>query len=120
MKYGPEKSATDKETEKTLRKRKICIPDAPGACFRSCGRPIFAGKITDMEERRVCEDGDTVQRYVDILSDAGFKAVFGDQKNKDVLMDLVLDDGAPRVHSRGEERPAGPLVHRGGRNGFHS
>ena len=33
---------------------------------------------------RVCGDGDTVQRYVDILSDAGFKAVFGDQKNKDV------------------------------------
>ena len=89
MKYGPEKSATDKETEKTLRKRKICIPDAPGACFRSCGRPIFAGKITDMEERRICGDGDTVQRYVDILSDAGFKAVFGDQKNKDVLMDLL-------------------------------
>ena len=62
-------------------------------------------KITDMGERRVCGDGDTVQRYVDILSDAGFKAVFGDQK---------------RVHSRGEERPAGPPVHRGGRNGFHS
>ena len=41
-------------------------------------------KITDMGERRVCGDGDTVQRYVDILSDAGFKAVFGDQKNKDV------------------------------------
>ena len=40
-------------------------------------------KITDMGERRVCGDGDTVQRYVDILSDAGFKAVFGDQKNKD-------------------------------------
>ena len=46
-------------------------------------------KITDMGERRVCGDGDTVQRYVDILSDAGFKAVFGDQKNKDVLMDLL-------------------------------
>ena len=26
-----------------------------------------------MGERRVCGDGDTVQRYVDILSDAGFK-----------------------------------------------
>ena len=42
-----------------------------------------------MTERRICGDGDTVQRYVDILSDAGFKAVFGDQKNKDVLMDLL-------------------------------
>ena len=26
-----------------------------------------------------------VQRCVDILTDAGFKAVFGDQRNKDVL-----------------------------------
>ena len=33
-------------------------------------------KITDMGERRICGDCDTVQRYVDILSDAGFKAVF--------------------------------------------
>ena len=46
-------------------------------------------KILDMTERRICGDCDTVQRYVDILSDAGFKAVFGDQKNKDVLMDLL-------------------------------
>ena len=30
-----------------------------------------------------------VQRYVDILSDAGFKAVFGDHRNKDVLIDLI-------------------------------
>ena len=29
------------------------------------------------------------QRYVDILSDAGFKAVFGDERNKDVLVDLI-------------------------------
>ena len=29
------------------------------------------------------------QRYVDILSDAGFKAVFGNQKNKQVLIDLI-------------------------------
>lgn len=35
-------------------------------------------------------DGKTVvQRYVDILTDAGFKAVFGDQRNKDVLIDLL-------------------------------
>ena len=47
-------------------------------------------KITDMGERRVCGDGDTVQRYVDILSDAGFKAVFGDQKNKDVRRAMRL------------------------------
>ena len=29
-----------------------------------------------------------VQRYVDILTDAGLKAVFGDQRNKDVLIDI--------------------------------
>ena len=31
---------------------------------------------------------ESTQRYVDILSDAGFKAVFGDRRNKDVLVDL--------------------------------
>ena len=31
----------------------------------------------------------TARRYVDILTDAGFKAVFGDQRNKDVLIDLL-------------------------------
>ena len=30
-----------------------------------------------------------VQRYVDILTDAGLKAVFGDQRNKDVLVDML-------------------------------
>ncbi len=37
-----------------------------------------------------------VQRYVDILTDAGFKAVFGDRRNSDVLIDLInvmLPDG---------------------------
>lgn len=32
---------------------------------------------------------ETAQRYVDILSDAGFKAVFGEQRNSDVLTDLL-------------------------------
>ena len=32
---------------------------------------------------------ESAQRYVDILSDAGFKAVFGDRRNKDVLVDLL-------------------------------
>ena len=31
----------------------------------------------------------TAQRYVDILTEAGFKAVFGVERNKDVLMDLL-------------------------------
>lgn len=39
-----------------------------------------------MIEERLIGGGDLiVQRYVDILTDAGFKAVFGDQRNKDVL-----------------------------------
>lgn len=29
------------------------------------------------------------KRYVDILTDAGFKAVFGEERNSDVLMDLL-------------------------------
>ncbi len=36
------------------------------------------------------------QRYVDLLTDSGFKAVFGDQKNKQVLIDFlntVLPEG---------------------------
>ena len=32
---------------------------------------------------------ESAQRYVDILSDAGFKAVFGDRRNKDILVDLL-------------------------------
>ena len=31
----------------------------------------------------------SAHRYVDILSDAGFKAFFGDRRNKDVLIDLL-------------------------------
>ena len=51
---------------------------------------IFAAKNDIMIEERLIGDGDLiVQRYVDILTDAGFKAVFGDQRNKDVLMDLL-------------------------------
>ena len=30
-----------------------------------------------------------LQRYADILTDSGFKAVFGEQRNKDVLIDLL-------------------------------
>ena len=37
----------------------------------------------------------SAQRYVDILTEAGFKAVFGVEKNKDVLIDL-LNTGVPR------------------------
>ena len=42
----------------------------------------------------------TVQRYVDILTEAGFKAVFGVEKNKDILIDLlnVLLPEHRRVH----------------------
>ena len=41
-----------------------------------------------------------MQRYVDILTEAGFKAVFGVEKNKDILIDLlnVLLPEHRRVH----------------------
>lgn len=34
------------------------------------------------------EDG-TVQRYVDILTNGGFKALFGDIANKEVVMSII-------------------------------
>lgn len=34
-------------------------------------------------------DETIIRRYVDILSDAGFKAVFGGGRNKDVLADML-------------------------------
>ena len=37
----------------------------------------------------------SAQRYVDILTEAGFKAVFGVEKNKDVLVGL-LNTGVPK------------------------
>ena len=30
-----------------------------------------------------------VQRYVDLLSNGGFKAVFGDRNNKDVVISVI-------------------------------
>ena len=37
----------------------------------------------------------SAQRYVDILTEAGFKAVFGVEKNNDVLVGL-LNTGVPK------------------------
>lgn len=52
----------------------------------------MAEKARDMGTMRTEERPEgrnaSARRYVDILSDAGFKAVFGDQRNKDVLLDL--------------------------------
>lgn len=31
----------------------------------------------------------TMQRYVDIQTDSGFKAVFGEERNREVLIDLL-------------------------------
>ncbi len=31
----------------------------------------------------------TMQRYVDIQDDSGFKAVFGEERNREVLIDLL-------------------------------
>jgi len=35
------------------------------------------------------EKDEVVQRYVDLLTNAGFKAVFGDRKNKEVVMSIL-------------------------------
>ena len=35
------------------------------------------------------QKGEIVQRYVDILTNAGFKALFGDENNKDVVMSIL-------------------------------
>ncbi len=39
--------------------------------------------------KRENDNRTSAQRYVDILTEAGFKAVFGVEKNKDVLIDLL-------------------------------
>ena len=55
----------------------------------------FSGKVgspADGGSSYACgsiASGEKVRRYVDILSDAGFKAVFGEQRNSDVLIDLI-------------------------------
>ena len=38
---------------------------------------------------REIDNRTSAQRYVDILTEAGFKAVFGVEKNKDVLIGLL-------------------------------
>lgn len=40
-----------------------------------------------METRK--ENGRIIQRYVDILTNGGFKALFGDAQNKDVVMSII-------------------------------
>ena len=44
---------------------------------------------------REIDNRTSAQRYVDILTEAGFKAVFGVEKNKDVLIGL-LNTGVPK------------------------
>ena len=46
------------------------------------GNSVVEGRLADSRQA-------AVQRYVDILTDAGLKAVFGDQRNKDVLIDIL-------------------------------
>ena len=54
---------------------------------------------------------EVVQRYVDLLSNSGFKAVFGDRNNKDVVMSVInmlLPEG-----KRVEEIEYAPTEHQG-------
>ena len=42
-----------------------------------------------MEKEKCGSKGESARKYVDILTDAGFKAVFGDRRNKEVLIDFL-------------------------------
>ena len=42
--------------------------------------------------------GEAVQRYVDLLTNSGFKAVFGDRANKDVVMSVMNSFLPPHRH----------------------
>ena len=57
-----------------------------------------------VESRPVESRKAVVQRYVDILTDAGLKAVFGDQRNKDVLIDLLNVILPPHLRDYGDSR----------------
>ena len=39
--------------------------------------------------KQISNDSSVVQRYVDVLTNGGFKALFGDENNKDVVMDIL-------------------------------
>lgn len=42
-----------------------------------------------MENEVIQNEEKVVQRYVDLLTNSGFKAVFGDRANKDVVMSVI-------------------------------
>ena len=46
-------------------------------------------KLQDMAKKQTQTKSVAVQRYVDLLTNAGFKAVFGDRKNKEVVMSIL-------------------------------
>ena len=49
------------------------------------------------------EKDEVVQRYVDLLTNAGFKAVFGDRKNKEVVMSILNTGFHTSGKIRGDE-----------------
>ena len=76
-------------------------------CTRITLRNFAFKKYMLMEDVK----NEVVQRYVDLLSNSGFKAVFGDRNNKDVVMSVInmqLPEGkqveeieyAPTEHQR--------------------
>ena len=44
------------------------------------------------------KNDDAVQMYVDLLTNSGFKAVFGDRANKDVVMSVMNSFLPPHCH----------------------
>ena len=79
-----------KKSENIKKEKNFCEDSekpAPGGLTRLHSYHTLAEKFSTMVDSITGRM--SVQRYVDILSDAGFKAVFGDQRNKDVLIDLL-------------------------------
>lgn len=58
-----------------------------GRIRRICG--VTIKRKYHMEKEKCGSKGESARKYVDILTDAGFKAVFGDRRNKEVLIDFL-------------------------------
>ena len=90
MKLRPDIENTHQKKRKHQKEKNFCEDSekpAPGGLTRLHSYHTLAEKFLAMVDSFTGRM--SVQRYVDILSDAGFKAVFGDQRNKDVLIDLL-------------------------------
>ena len=73
-------------------------------CIDESKTEIFMGRSIDAR-------GDAVQRYVDILTNGGFKALFGDMNNKEAVM-LIMNSLLPQ-HRKVVDIEYMPTEHQG-------